>query len=161
MHIISGGQTGVDQAALDAAIALGLSYSGWIPAKRWTEDGVLSPRFQNMRETDSEDPKQRTEWNVRDSDGTLLFSHGPLMGGSHLTYDLATKHYHRPCLHVDLSSDVTRDAHVVKRVRDWLNRYRIENLNVAGPRCSEDPLIYQHVKSVLLSVLGNNEMRSS
>jgi hypothetical protein len=157
IHIVSGGETGADQAALDVAIALGLSYSGWVPAKRWTEDGVLSPRYHDMRETDSEDPAQRTEYNVRDSDATLLFSHGPLVAGSRLTYELAMERYHRPCLHVDLSSDAARHEQLVKRVKDWLTRCRIQKLNIAGPRRSEDPLIYQHVTSILLSVLGNRE----
>jgi hypothetical protein len=110
-----------------------------------------------MKETDSEDPAQRTEYNVRDSDATLLFSHGPLVGGSRLTYELATERYHRPCLYVDLSSGAALHEQVVKRVKDWLKRYRIQKLNIAGPRRSEDPLIYRHVKSILLLVLGNHE----
>ena len=71
MEIVSGGQTGVDRAALDAALALGMRCGGWCPAGRWAEDGPIDPRYP-LRETPSGDPAQRTEWNVRDSDATLI-----------------------------------------------------------------------------------------
>ena len=154
MHIVSGGQTGADQGALDAAIILGLPYSGWIPAERWTEEGPLSSNYKHMQETESLNPAQRTEWNVRDSDGTLFFSHGSLQGGTLLAYQVASIKYHRPCLVIDFEK--MKEHHIILKVRDWLTRFNIEKLNVAGPRKSEDPLIYDKVKETLLAILGND-----
>ena len=76
MKIISGGQTGVDRAALDAAIARGLPWGGWCPKGGWAEDfphppGVLD-KYPHLKETPSAHPLQRTEWNVRDSDAALI-----------------------------------------------------------------------------------------
>ena len=88
--------------------------------------------------------------NVADSDGTLLFSHGLLKGGSALTRRLAKKH-NKPCLHIDLN-DVTLDR-TVEIIRSWIDTREIKTLNVAGPRESEDPLIYDDVKAVLSSLL--------
>lgn len=73
MKIVSGGQTGVDRAALDVAMALGLEIGGWCPAGRWAEDGPIDARYP-LNETPSADPAQRTEWNVCDSDGTLILT---------------------------------------------------------------------------------------
>ena len=72
-RVVSGGQTGVDRAALDVAIALGFAHGGWCPAGRLAEDGPIDARYP-LRETPSADPSQRTEWNVRDSDATLVLT---------------------------------------------------------------------------------------
>ena len=74
-RIISGGQTGVDRGALEAAIALGIPHGGWCPLGRSAEDGVIPARYQ-LQETDSPQYAVRTEWNVRDADGTLILSWG-------------------------------------------------------------------------------------
>jgi hypothetical protein len=78
--IISGGQTGADRAALDAAIEYGVPHGGWIPKGRRTEDGRLPDRYI-LQETSNIGYPQRTKLNILDSDGTLIFSHGKLTGG--------------------------------------------------------------------------------
>src|SRR5436309_5940772 len=98
--IVSGGQTGADRAALDVAHELGIPHGGWAPLGRWAEDGPLDHRYL-LDEAPSEDPSLRTEWNVRDSEATLILSHGPLAGGSALTRRLA-RQYGRPCLVINL-----------------------------------------------------------
>jgi hypothetical protein len=146
--IISGGQTGADQAALDTAIEMGIPHGGWVPRGRRTENGRLSEKYR-MQETNTIDYAQRTELNVADSDGTLLFSHGELKGGSELTKKLARKHV-KPCLHVDLN--VLSEYKAVEIINSWIDVRNLEILNVAGSRASEDPLIYDIVRSILKSV---------
>src|SRR3974390_2458425 len=97
--IISGGQTGPDRAALEFARAHGIAHGGWCPQGRLAEDGTI-PQVYQMKETPSADPAQRTEWNVRDSEGTVIFSiASELSGGSRLTAEWAGR-LGRPCLHV-------------------------------------------------------------
>lgn len=148
--IISGGQTGADQAALDVAVELGIPHGGWIPKGRKTEDGVLSEKYQ-LQEMSTVSYAKRTEKNMFDSDGTLIFSHGKLTGGSALTQKVAKQHK-RPCLHVDLNRISASEA--VGEIQSWLKQYNIEVLNMAGPRASEDPLIYEEVCEILRGVLG-------
>jgi hypothetical protein len=147
--IISGGQTGADQAALDAAIEMGVPHGGWVPLGRMTENGRLSPRY-NMQEIDAINYDLRTEKNVTDSDGTLLFSSGTLKGGSLLTKKLARK-YLKPCLHIDIEK--TGKTEAVEIIKSWLDVRKIEVLNVAGPRASESPAIYDAVTGIMKSVL--------
>ena len=98
-RIISGGQTGADRAALDWAIAHGVPHGGWCPKGRKAEDGPIDARYK-LVETTSSDYLQRTEWNVRDSDGTVVFSIATMLtGGSKKTVDLARKH-RKPVLHL-------------------------------------------------------------
>lgn len=130
--IVSGGQTGVDRGALDAAALAGLAHGGWCPKGRKAEDGRI-PADYRLSETPSSRYAERTEWNVRDSDGTLVLSRGPIRGGTRLTVKLARK-YSRPCLVVEL--DGTNDAAVVAR---WIRMSKIGVLNVAGPRESSRP----------------------
>ena len=99
--IISGGQTGADQGALDAAIKYGFPYGGWIPKGRKTEAGLLPDEYK-LNEMPSSSYPERTEQNVIDSDGTVIITHGKLSGGSKLTDKLAEKHF-RPCLHVNFN----------------------------------------------------------
>ena len=82
--IVSGGQTGVDRAALDVAMAMGIGHGGWCPAGRLSEDGTVPSRYE-LRETDSSDYPARTEQNVIDSDATLILYEGRLKGGTLLT----------------------------------------------------------------------------
>jgi hypothetical protein len=82
----------------------------------------------------------RTEKNVLDSDGTVIFTHGLLTSGSKLTQRLAKQHGNRPCLHIDLNQ--IPDYHAVFLVREWMYENDVEVLNVAGSRASKDPLVY-------------------
>ncbi len=143
--IVSGGQTGVDRAALDVAIELGIPHGGWAPAGRLAEDGII-PECYNLQETSSPDPAQRTEWNVRDSEATLIISNGRLKGGSQLTLELAMK-YNKPYLHIDLSSLMASQA--INIITEWLSSIHCKILNIAGLRKSEDSEIYQQAKILL------------
>lgn len=146
--IVSGGQTGADRAALDVAIEQGIDHGGWAPRGRWAEDGPLPPRYQ-LRETDSSQVAVRTEWNVRDAGATLIFGHGPLSGGTALTLIYAER-LDKPSLYVDMEQQ--EEATAAAEIRVWLARIRPVTLNVAGPRASNDPLIYDAVLRVLRRV---------
>ncbi len=148
IRIISGGQTGVDQAALDAAIALNLPHGGWLPKGRKTENGPLPARYQLM-ELDSGRYRDRTEQNVLAADATLICSFGPLTGGSALTEALAIRHG-RPFLHIDFEHH-SRDQ-AIRSVQEWLRKHPIATLNVAGPRASSEPRIYQAAYVLLMAV---------
>jgi hypothetical protein len=149
-RIISGGQTGVDLAALDAALAAGFPCGGWVPRGRFNEDGPIDPRYP-VQETDSQKLALRTEWNVRDSDATLILSRGALSGGSALTQRLAQR-YAKPCLHIDLAALSPDEA--VSRISDWLEEIESAVLNVAGPRRSNDAEIYALAYRVIAVLLG-------
>lgn len=148
MRIISGGQTGADRAALDAAIAQGISHGGWLPRGRKAEDGPVPARY-NLKELDSERYRDRTQQNIIASQGTLIVAHGPLTGGSALSESLAIRH-DRPCLVIDLEQVSLAEA--VDAVEKWLQKYGIETLNVAGPRASGDPRIYDAVYQLVLKI---------
>ncbi|MDJ0818529.1 MAG: putative molybdenum carrier protein [Desulfobacterales bacterium] len=145
--IISGGQTGVDRAALDAAIKLMIPHGGWIPRGRLAEDGPLPPIYK-LKETNSTSYPDRTEKNVLEADGTLIISRGPLTGGSEFTREMAVKHG-RPWLHIDLSFMPAFQA--AKTIQDWILNRDIETLNVAGARASKDPRIYRDTLDILES----------
>ena len=135
LTLVSGGQTGVDRAALDVAMERGMTVGGWCPAGRQAEDGPIDPHYP-LRETPSADPAQRTEWNVRDSDGTLLLVTGAQSGGTALTRDLALR-MGRPVFDARLDAPAGSGA-----FRGWLSIHKIRTLNVAGPRESESPVAY-------------------
>ena len=143
MKIVSGGQTGVDRAALDVALELGIECGGWCPAGRWAEDGPIDARY-SLRETPSTDPAERTEWNVRDSDGTLLLT-GGASPGTELTRE-AARRLGRPVF--SWPADAIEDVGLFRR---WLQVYSIDTLNVAGPRESESPGIYLQARRILLA----------
>lgn len=150
--IISGGQTGADQAALDAAIKTGISHGGWIPKGRRTENGILPDRYK-LKEMPTSNYPKRTEQNILDSDGTLITSHGNLTGGSSLTRKLAKKH-NRPWIHIDLTK--TDTAQAAKSIHSWLDRNNIQTLNVAGARASKDPKIYEATTHLLRCFLDQS-----
>lgn len=147
MKIVSGGQTGVDRAALDVALELGMECGGWCPAGRQAEDGTLDARYP-LRETPSADPAQRTGWNVRDSDATLLLATGAASPGTELTREVARR-LGRPVytFHAGSSEDVGM-------FRRWLQVTNVRTLNVAGPRESEAPGIYDEARRILRALLG-------
>ncbi len=144
--IVSGGQTGVDRAALDAAQALGFPCGGWCPKGRSAEDGAISSRYP-LRETTSTRYAQRTAMNVADSDGTLILARGALRGGTALTAQLAQKK-RRPCRVVLLDRGFS-----LRETVFWLEANRIAVLNVAGPRESQCPGIYLGARSALEAVI--------
>ncbi len=146
-RIVSGGQTGVDRGALDAAIDTKLEHGGWCPRGRLAEDGAIPPRYR-LAETPSLRYEVRTEWNVRDSDGTLVLLSGVLSGGTKLTVERAHR-YRRPCMIVDLGK--VPDA---EDVVEWLGENGIEVLNVAGPRESESPGIGRQARRFVVEVIG-------
>jgi hypothetical protein len=145
--IISGGQTGVDRGALDAAIALGIPHGGWCPQGRLAEDGGISADYQ-LKETDSTDYTIRTEQNVLDSDGTLILCRGQLSGGTLLTLRLAEDH-RRPCLVVDLDSPLP-----LVEIRQWLEDHNVKVLNIAGPRESQNTNIAQAARDFVMNLFA-------
>jgi hypothetical protein len=144
--IVSGGQAGVDRAALDAALELGLPCGGWCPRGRRAEDGPIPPRYP-LTETPTASYPQRTEWNVRDSDGTLVLHLGYRDRGTGLTLRLAGR-YRRPSLEVDL-----RRPGEPATLRDWAAREGVAVLNVAGPRESRNPGVHDAAFLFLLAAL--------
>lgn len=140
--MISGGQTGVDRAALDAAAAAGLPIGGFCPRGRLAEDGPIPARYP-LVETPSAEYPQRTEWNARDSDATLILARGALSGGTAFTLDVA-RGLGRPTLVLDLAQAPHPDA-----VHAWCSAHDVRTLNVAGPRESGAPGIYAEARAFL------------
>lgn len=130
--VISGGQTGVDRGALEAAIYLGIPHGGWCPRGRLAEDGRIPDRYQ-LREGESAEYPWRTLQNVIDSDGTLILYRRRIAGGTQLTVRLARERG-KPYRCVDLAAKP-----LVEPVRTWLTEQAMEVLNVAGPRESSAP----------------------
>ena len=146
LRIVSGGQTGVDRAALDAALATGIKIGGWCPAGRWAEDGPIPARYP-LRETASSDPAERTRLNVRDSDATLILTIRPPRGGTALTVELANA-LRRPHQLVDLDTSTS-----AAQIADWVRQLDVQVLNVAGPRESEVPGIYGRALELVATLL--------
>ena len=145
-RIISGGQTGVDRAALDVALQLGLPAGGWCPKGRRAEDGPIDIRYP-LKETLSSSYPLRTEKNVLEADGTLILTRGKPRGGTALTLKLA-RFNKRPNLVIDLEKGADKEA-----LWQWGKRNRIAVLNVAGPREGEAPGIYGQAFGFLKEVL--------
>ena len=154
-RIVSGGQTGVDRAALDAAIATGVEYGGWCPRGGSAEDFARPPgllaEYPALAETPTDDPRQRTEWNVRDSDATLILTR-PGVGsrGTELTVALA-RDLGRPYAVVDLAGEAApaAPAALLAVVGGPAAIVGGAVLNVAGPRESEAPGIYAQARELL------------
>ncbi|MDF2939595.1 MAG: uncharacterized protein K0R66_237 [Gammaproteobacteria bacterium] len=143
--IVSGGQTGVDRAALDVAIGLNIPHGGWCPKGRLAEDGSLSDRY-HLKETQTSDYSERTKLNIQDSDATLVLVPAlPLniQDGTVLTIE-ELKAKAKPHLIIDLSQKPDQ-ALVLK----WIKEHHIKTLNVAGPRESTSPGIYQKASEIL------------
>ena len=158
--IVSGGQTGVDRAALDTAISLGIDHGGWCPRGRRAEDGRI-PNGYRLKETSQRDYSIRTEQNVIDSDGTLILYRHQTTGGTELTRKLALKH-HRPLLCIDLEAAFLSFANEVPDANSvdhdhpligWFEQHQIQTLNIAGPRESTCPAIARQAQQFLLNVL--------
>jgi hypothetical protein len=144
--IISGGQSGVDRAALDVALELGLKCGGWCPKGRRAEDGPIPARYP-LKETDSDQYPPRTTMNVQQADGTLIVTRGKPDRGTGLNLQLAER-YEKPFFVVDLDKPLKPTA-----IRTWLRSNRIKILNVAGPRESSAEGIYTQAMELLQKVL--------
>ena len=145
--LVSGGQTGVDRGALDAAMALGIQHGGWCPRGRLAEDGRIPTRYR-LTDTESSEYWVRTEQNVIDSDGTLLLYRGRLSGGTEFTYRMTRKH-RKPSLQVDLLTSPHPEP-----VRQWIAEHGIGVLNVAGPRESSCQGIAKQARQFIESVVA-------
>ena len=159
MKIISGGQTGVDRAALDVARERGMAWGGWCPKGGWAEDFPDPPgllvAYPKLRETTLAHPLQRTEWNVRDSDATLFITDGkglPASIGTTRALHWARQHG-KPFLIVDAS-----EPGAPARAAAWLKQQKARFgsalvLGIGGPRESEAPGIYALAKALLAATL--------
>lgn len=148
--IVSGGQTGVDRAALDWAIANDVPHGGWCPKGRLAVDGVISDRY-NLRETESSGYRQRTKLNVRDSDATLILNIGSFDGGTALTA-YQCEGAGKPWIVCQLDSG----AEAIAKAHKWLAEIKPTVLTVAGPREEKRPGIYMQTISTLVHLLRTN-----
>ena len=152
--IISGGQTGAYQAALDFALENGIPHGGWCPKGRLCEDGCIPEKYQ-LREMPTKAYPARTEKNVLDSDGTVIMSiSAKLSAGSLLTLKKAQEHG-KPVLHIH-----SGDAEAGKRLAEFVAANAIQTLNVAGPRASNEPDVAAFVKRVLKHAFGEADGRT-
>lgn len=149
--IISGGQTGVDRAALDVAIKLNIPHGGWCPKGRLSESGKIPQKYL-LQETESSDYSERTLLNIKDSDGTLILVPTvpiKVTDGTILTLQEVDKQQ-KPFLVIDLSKKIEIDL-----IADWIKDNCIETLNIAGPRESQSSGIYQKSFDLLNIVLDS------
>jgi Circularly permutated YpsA SLOG family len=144
--IVSGGQTGVDRAALDVAIELNIAHGGWCPRGRLAEDGRIDPKYQLTETTEATYPA-RTERNIIDSDATLILRGSQVSRGTALTIRLCREHG-KPYLSVSLNR-----AKLAK-IQDWLAQHRPARLNIAGPRESSQSGAYEQSKRILKAIFG-------
>ena len=148
--IISGGQTGVDRAALDAAIELGIEHGGFVPKGRLSEDGSIPVKY-NIIELENEDYSARTLKNVQCSDGTLILHKGEITGGTALTEEFCYIKK-KAVLTINILDEFT----VIRVNLDtWLETNTISILNIAGPRESEVH-IYKKAKDLLIRLLKDH-----
>ena len=157
--IVSGGQTGADQGALEAAVYCNLPYGGWIPKGRKAEKGMkVPPKYDQLTEMNTGDYLARTEANVVDSDATLVLTYGKATGGSKRTVDFAEKHG-KPVLHIAIDEYSHRDCGLF--VRRWFEGDVTKptpppncTLNVAGSRESKSPGIQHNAMNVMIEVIS-------
>lgn len=161
--IVSGGQTGVDRAALDVAIYLDIPHGGWCPLGRRSENGKI-PDIYQLRETSERRYTVRTEKNVVDSDGTLILYRKQMAGGTELTYRLVRKHK-RPCLAIDLDEAVDETAKGqsdrYRAFSDWVIDFNVNVLNVAGPRESTSQGVGRLAEAFLVKALSIDDAHYS
>jgi len=139
---VSGGQTGVDRAALDFAIRRGIPHGGFCPKGRRSEGGRIAAKYR-LSECASPDYAMRTALNVMHSDGTLILTRGRPEGGTQRTVYLC-REYGKSTLVIDLGRKLKADDFAV-----WLQEHQIETLNVAGPRASKQSGIGRQAQKAL------------
>jgi hypothetical protein len=143
--IVSGGQTGADRSALDWARRRGFTHGGWCPSGRLAEDGSINPAYQ-LRETPSHGYLQRTEWNVRDSCGTVIFSVSEILTGGSLATQRFAELHKKPCLHLHPGLD---ERELPLRLLEFIHVNRIKVLNVAGSGAYKEPEVVRLVQHTL------------
>lgn len=146
MKIVSGGQTGVDRGALDAALDCGVEIGGWCPRGRRAEDGVIPARYA-LVETPQPAYLQRTRWNVRDSDVTLLLHAGEMGAGSRATISFC-RELKKPNIIIDMRNREAKD-----NVIAFLREYSAVTVNVAGPRESGNQGIQERTRHFMSAVI--------
>jgi hypothetical protein len=152
--IISGGQTGVDRAALDVAMELGIEAGGWCPAGRWAEDGAIDSRYP-LQETEEADTAVRTRRNVEEADATLVLSFDAELSGGTLFTVLCAEKLEKPFRVITINPLSTNTGYRMEEIRQWSQQNDVRVLNVAGPRESEQPGIYAASQQFLRELLHN------
>jgi len=153
--IVSGGQTGADRAALDAAMARGVRYRGWCPKGGWAEDSTEPPgvlvRYPGLKETPEQAPEQRTDWNVRDADALLVLVDGRGLAVSKGTARAVAQAQalRKPYLVIDVDRPDARGE-----AQAFLAARKNQAIGIGGPRESEAPGLYEKAKALLLDVLS-------
>lgn len=142
--IISGGQTGADRAALDAALEHGFPIGGSCPAGRKAEDGPIDPHY--LLKEIAGGYRARTRQNVKDADGTAVFYSGYLGGGTEQTVAFCIR-ANKPYKLLDI--ELVSVEHATDAVLSFISDYDVQVLNVAGPRQSGCPAVYDFVKNTL------------
>lgn len=148
--IISGGQPGVEIAALDAAIQFDIPHAGWAYKGIKTEDGVL-PEHYNVKGIDNPSFFERLEKNIIDSEGTVIVTHGQLSIGLKGVRGLAEKHK-KPCLNLDLKECTTN--HAISSVRKWMDNHEIEVVYFTGPKPVGTSKVYRDVILIIQGICG-------
>lgn len=153
LRVVSGGQTGVDRAALDAALAAGVPCGGWCPEGRIAEDGPIAERYP-LTELPGSGYVERTRANVVDSDGTVILHGDVLEGGTLMTRDFCESHG-KPCLVI--ARETTDETAAAAALADFVRHHGIHTLNVAGPRASKQPQIYDWAYAVIARFLAQRK----
>jgi hypothetical protein len=152
--IVSGGQTGVDRAALDAALGLGVSCGGWCPAGRQAEDGPIPARYP-LQELARAGYLERTQKNVEDYDGTLVITFGPATGGTARTIEFCRKLRKS---HLVIDAAITTVDEAVSLAAEFIGKNGVRRLNVAGPRASGEERWYGYALEVVRGLLVREAM---
>ena len=150
LSVVSGGQTGVDRGALDAALQAGVPCGGWCPADCMAEDGVIDARY-GLVPLPQGGYADRTRRNVVDSDATLILYFGEIEGGTALTADCCRRQG-RPLLLIDALAMNPEQA--AELARDFVVRNKVQRLNVAGPRASKTPAAHAYARNTVSQLLA-------
>ena len=143
--LVSGGLSGAERSSMNFASAHGIPHGGWCPRARAGEDGYIQKRY-NLKETPSSGYLQRTEWNVRGSEGTAIFSVGDELTGASARVKEFAQAYGKPCLHIKRDQPAATQA---QHLLAFLHEHHIHTLNIAGSSASKEPHIGEFVNEVL------------